>query len=151
MTIKPDQAREARKLLGWSLERLARSISLSEFDIARFEAGKIKMTFIGAAMIQRAFEINGIEFIDEPAGAKQSGRCTPAQVKAAREVVGLSQIALAVMIQVGDRSIAEFEAGRRDLPPGTKDYIKRALEAAGVEFVSGEPGVRLRKTGEHSD
>ena len=145
MTITPDQCKTARMILVWSLERLARSISLSEFDIARFEAGKIEMTFIGAAMIQRSLEINGIEFVDESPGAKLSGRCTPAQVKAAREAIGLSQIALAGIIQVGDRSMVEFEAGRRDLPTEIKGHVKRTFEAAGVEFILDEPGVRLKK------
>ena len=137
MTITPIQCETARKLLGWSATFLARKVHLSELDIARFEAGKIEMSFIGAAMIQRALEIDGMEFIDRPPGAKLSGRCTPTQLKTAREVVGLSQVALSVMIQVGDRSIAEFEAGRRDLPVDIKDHVKRFFEAAGLDFVPG--------------
>jgi ribosome-binding protein aMBF1 (putative translation factor) len=144
MTISPDQCKTARQLLGLSLEELANSVKLSEFDVARFESGRIHMTFIGAAIIQRALEINGIEFVDAPPGAKLSGRCTPAQFKAAREALGISQLALAVMTQVGDRSIGEFEAGRRDLPADVKDHVKRAFEAAGVEFVPGTPGIRMK-------
>jgi transcriptional regulator with XRE-family HTH domain len=70
------------------------------------------------------------------------------QVKAARELIGLSQLALAVQLQFGLRAVAEFEAGKQTLPRATLDALRRALEAAGVEFIAqaGDgPGVRLRK------
>jgi ribosome-binding protein aMBF1 (putative translation factor) len=68
MTITPEQCRTARKLLGWSLEELAHKVRLSALDIARFEAGKTAMSFIGAAIIRRAFEIAGIEFVSGEPG-----------------------------------------------------------------------------------
>ena len=40
------------------------------------------------------------------------------------------------------RTVTSFEAGRR-LIPATVSGIRRALEAAGVEFLEGD-GVRLR-------
>jgi transcriptional regulator with XRE-family HTH domain len=37
---------------------------------------------------------------------------TGAQLKAARELIGLSQLALAVQFQMGHREVANFEAGK---------------------------------------
>jgi ribosome-binding protein aMBF1 (putative translation factor) len=65
VTITPEQCKIARKLLGWSLEVLAHRVRLSEFDIARFEAGKPGMSFIGTAMIRRALEQTGVEFAED--------------------------------------------------------------------------------------
>jgi ribosome-binding protein aMBF1 (putative translation factor) len=64
MTITPEQCKSARKLLGWSPQDLAHKVRLSELDIARFEGGKTCMSFIGTAIIRRALEIAGIEFVD---------------------------------------------------------------------------------------
>ena len=35
---------------------------MSEIDIARFEAGKPRMSFIGTALIRKALETAGVEF-----------------------------------------------------------------------------------------
>ena len=70
---------------------------------------------------------------------------TAAQLKAARELIGLSQLALAVQMQIGRRAIAEFEAGEATLAAEALGALRRALEAAGVEFLDREPYARLRK------
>jgi hypothetical protein len=69
---------------------------------------------------------------------------TGAQLRAARGLVGLSEPALAVMIQFGERAVVEFEAGTPTLPGDTLDYLRRAFEASGVEFVRHGSGARLR-------
>jgi len=69
---------------------------------------------------------------------------TGAQLRAARELVGLSQPALAVMIQFGERAIIDYEAGKRTLPKHIVEYLRYALEASGVEFIRDRPGARLR-------
>jgi hypothetical protein len=74
MTITPAQCKAARKLLGWSLEVFANKVRMSEIDIARFEAGKLGVPMIGSAMIRRALDQAGIEFIDEPPGARLRAR-----------------------------------------------------------------------------
>jgi transcriptional regulator with XRE-family HTH domain len=72
---------------------------------------------------------------------------TGPQLKAARELIGLSQLSLAVQFQLGLRSVIEFEGGRKSLPRQTLHHLERALEATGLEFTGGgEPGVKLRKT-----
>jgi transcriptional regulator with XRE-family HTH domain len=69
---------------------------------------------------------------------------TGAQVKAARQLLGWSQEDLADEAGLSTTAIAIFEAD--DGPPSvqTPHMIRLALEDAGVEFVEGEPGVKLK-------
>jgi transcriptional regulator with XRE-family HTH domain len=69
---------------------------------------------------------------------------TGAQLCAARELIGLSQTALAVIVQCGADRIASFEAGESSFDPRILAGLRQALEAAGVEFIDGEPCVRLK-------
>jgi transcriptional regulator with XRE-family HTH domain len=74
---------------------------------------------------------------------------TPAQCRAARALIGLSQEDAALAAGVGIQTLIAFENGKRQPYARTLDAIRAALEAAGVIFVpsNGEgPGVRLRKT-----
>jgi DNA-binding XRE family transcriptional regulator len=71
-----------------------------------------------------------------------------AQCRAARAMVEMSRDSLAAAAKVASRTIADFEAGKREPIHATKAAIRAALEAAGVEFIAengGGPGVRLRK------
>jgi DNA-binding XRE family transcriptional regulator len=70
MTITSEQCKEARRLLGWTMSDLAFAVKLSEMDIARFEAGKPNMSFIGALLIHRALERAGVEFVAAPPSVK---------------------------------------------------------------------------------
>jgi transcriptional regulator with XRE-family HTH domain len=70
---------------------------------------------------------------------------TSAQVKEARKLLGWTQIGLAVRAPVSYVRFMKYENGRLPLGRETIDAIQRALEAAGVEFIAGEPGVKLRK------
>jgi DNA-binding transcriptional regulator YiaG len=77
-----------------------------------------------------------------------SGMITPAQCRAARGLVDLSQQQLADAAKVGVVTVRQFEAGAAQPRNATAEVIQRALESAGVIFVeeNGEgPGVRLRK------
>ena len=58
------------------------------------------------------------------------------QLNAARELIGLSQSALAVQFQMGQREVANFEAGKA-LPGKILRHLERALETAGFEFTNG--------------
>ena len=69
---------------------------------------------------------------------------TGAQLKAARELVELSQSALAVILGCGTAEIASFEVGVGSIDRGRLAHLTRAFEAAGVEFSTGESGARLR-------
>ncbi|MBO1073369.1 helix-turn-helix transcriptional regulator [Roseomonas sp. 1311] len=72
----------------------------------------------------------------------------PAQVRAARGLLGWSQDQLAAASGVPKRTVARLELGEGTPQRRTLAAIRTALEAAGVIFVeeNGEgPGVRLRK------
>ena len=73
---------------------------------------------------------------------------TPAQCRAARSLVDMTQIDLANAASVTKNVIIDFEKGRRVPTRNNLAAIQRVLEAAGVEFIyedGGGPGVRLRK------
>lgn len=75
---------------------------------------------------------------------------TPAQSRAARGLVDLSQEKLAEAAHLGLSTIRGFEAGRRVPTHNNLAAIRAALESAGVEFIpenGGGAGVRLRKPG----
>jgi transcriptional regulator with XRE-family HTH domain len=66
--------------------------------------------------------------------------------RAARKLLGMSQEVLANVSRVSRTTILAFE-NRHKLPRYNKlEAIRRALEAAGIEFTNGgEPGVKLRR------
>jgi ribosome-binding protein aMBF1 (putative translation factor) len=70
MTMTGEQCKIARKLLGWSLEELAQKVKMSEMDVARFEAGMLRVPTIGSAMIGRVLEQAGVEFVGDPLSAR---------------------------------------------------------------------------------
>ena len=75
---------------------------------------------------------------------------TPAQIRAARAMVGWSREDLAKKSGVSAPALRDFEKteGGSDPRQGTVQKWQRALEAAGVQFIDadevGGPGVRLR-------
>jgi transcriptional regulator with XRE-family HTH domain len=75
---------------------------------------------------------------------------TPAQLRAARALLGWSREDLAAKSGVGAETIKNFELRGSDPKLGTVQKWRRALEAAGVKFIDGDeqdgPGVRLRGT-----
>jgi len=73
---------------------------------------------------------------------------TPAQVRAARAMLQISRQDLSKGAKVAERTISDFETGRRNPIPATLTAIKTALEVAGVIFIeeNGDgPGVRLKR------
>jgi transcriptional regulator with XRE-family HTH domain len=74
-------------------------------------------------------------------------RMTPAQCRAGRALINLSQQQLADAAGVGVVTVRQFETGAAEPRRSTLDVLRRALEAAGVLFVDQNgagPGVRLR-------
>lgn len=73
---------------------------------------------------------------------------TSAQCRAARALINWSQQELAEHSKIGNATIRNFESGKSSPQHATLDVLRRALEAAGVEFIpeNGDgAGVRLRK------
>lgn len=68
---------------------------------------------------------------------------TPAQCRAARSLLDMTQDRLAALSRVSKRTVVSFEAGNTKPVPVTLDAVRRALEAAGVEFIQG--GAKLRE------
>ncbi|SDR52627.1 Helix-turn-helix [Rhizobiales bacterium GAS113] len=72
----------------------------------------------------------------------------PAQVRMARAALNWSLNQLATAAGIHRNTISNFETGKYAGDPAKLAAIRRALEAAGVEFTNGaQPGVRLKGPG----
>ena len=72
---------------------------------------------------------------------------TPAQIRAARALLGWTQADLAAKADISTTAINSIERGKADPKLSTVNAIRRALENGGVEFTDGDrPGVRLRES-----
>jgi transcriptional regulator with XRE-family HTH domain len=70
---------------------------------------------------------------------------TPVQIKMARAAVGWGVRELAKKAGITANTVTRIENGS-DAKQSTIEAIRRALEAAGVEFTNGDaPGEKLRK------
>ena len=69
---------------------------------------------------------------------------TPAQCRAARAVIDMTQAELTGHAVVSMSSITDYETGVGMPEPRDLEEIQSALEWAGVEFTKGNPGVRRR-------
>ena len=82
------------------------------------------------------------------ASAQAGWMITREQCRAARGLLGWSQADLAEAALIGTVTVRQFETGAHEPRRLTLHAIRRAFEAAGVEFIDengGGPGVRLRK------
>lgn len=69
---------------------------------------------------------------------------TPAQCRAGRALLDMTQPMLAAAAGLGLSTVVDFEKSRRTVSEESQAAIRRALESAGVEFTNGnQPGVRL--------
>jgi predicted transcriptional regulator len=68
----------------------------------------------------------------------------PHQIRAARALLGMSQVDLANRAGISATALVNIETGASDPKTSTLAAIIAALEAAGVEFINGD-GVRLPK------
>lgn len=64
----------------------------------------------------------------------------PAQIRAARALIGWKQTDLAIAAEVSEMSIKNIESGKTDPRSSTLQAIQGALEKAGVVFM--DPGVQ---------
>jgi transcriptional regulator with XRE-family HTH domain len=75
---------------------------------------------------------------------------SPAQIRAARALLGISAQQLARLADVGSATVQRYEAGggAQQRARDTLAKIQRALEREGVEFIGdpeASPGVRLKR------
>jgi ribosome-binding protein aMBF1 (putative translation factor) len=67
-----------------------------------------------------------------------------AQIKMARDLLGWSRDRLAPKVGMCANRLRKLEIGLRPVSEDEVRAISAALEAAGVAFTDGEPGVKLR-------
>ena len=75
---------------------------------------------------------------------------TPAQCRAARALVDLTQPGLAEGAAIGLSTVVDFERSRRAVSPEAIGAMREALERCGIAFIEpngGGPGVRLKLAG----
>ena len=77
-------------------------------------------------------------------GSRFSSSLSPEQCRGARAMLAISAAGLAASAQVARPTITRFETGRSIPWPSNLAAIRRALEAAGIEFLA-HNGVRLRR------
>jgi DNA-binding transcriptional regulator YiaG len=73
---------------------------------------------------------------------------TPAQCRAARALLGITQSQLARAANLGLSTVVDFEKERRLVSDEAASAIRVALQRAGIEFTDGNgggEGLRLRK------
>ena len=66
--ITPEQSRAARGLLAWSQQDLAHEAGVGIVTVHQLEAGTSQPRRATLDVIRRAFERQGVEFIDENGG-----------------------------------------------------------------------------------
>jgi transcriptional regulator with XRE-family HTH domain len=88
--------------------------------------------------------------LSEKSSPSQADVLTPAQLRAARALLGWSREDLAAKSGVGAETVKNFELRGSDPKLGTVQKWRRALELAGVLFIDPDDengsGVRLRGT-----
>ena len=78
-----------------------------------------------------AFVLRSTKFVDA---------VTPAQCRAARALLNITQTQLAESALVGLSTVVDFEKERRQVSSTAVDKICLALERAGIDFLSGNAG-----------
>ena len=84
----------------------------------------------------------------ESLSTKNVDTMMPAQCRAARSLLGMTQSQLATAAKLGLSTVVDFERDRRPVSQEVAIALRKALERAGVDFIDengGGPGVRLRK------
>jgi transcriptional regulator with XRE-family HTH domain len=139
--VTPQRVNQARFLLGWSTEQLARASGLSAAQIAAYEAGGW-IHPLQLASVSKALAAQGIEFPDGAPVLKHRRQIvlTAEQCRAARLLLGWSQRRLAAECGIPAGAITLFEKSgsispAKDQPQADRlATIRTAFEAAGIDF-----------------
>ncbi len=152
--VTPERVDQARFLLGWPVDQLARASALSPTLISAYEAGgrihSVQLASIRKALLWQEVEFEaGRPVLTEPASREP---LNAEQCRAARKTLGWSQRRLSAECGLPVAAITVFE--RSGSISASTDQaraerlagVRQLFEAAGVEFREGNsPGVRLRK------
>jgi transcriptional regulator with XRE-family HTH domain len=147
MTLTAQQVKAARELLGWTRAKLSAESGVGVATIVIFENGLHPPQAGTVATLKRALEAAGLEFTNEGEPRlrlRKTKTLTGQQVKSARRLLGWTQDKLAAETRVNLPAIGHFETCKRRPSVLIVSVIQRALEDAGIEFVEGESGVRLK-------
>ena len=139
----------ARLLLGWEAVKAAEHAGVSPSQIIEAENGLRGVPARIVEQISRALESEGISFTAEgPCLSADDNkvdlaRITPRQLRAARALIGQERIEVARRLAMTRETIrkAESDASAR---PALIVRLRAYFEAAGVEFMGDDAGVRLR-------
>jgi transcriptional regulator with XRE-family HTH domain len=120
MTITGQQVKAARALLGWTQDRLAGETGVSASTVGTFESGKRRLAAPSIAMIQRALEVEGVEFVEgelareDQKAVAMSNKPTKTKeelaslitewLKSRPECAGVTDVAMAPMVRISDDS-----------------------------------------------
>ncbi len=149
--MTPDQVKAARLFLGWSMSRLGMRSGTSVHTVRIFEqTGRVAAMYgrtdqvDAVAAIRATLEMAGIEFFDAAhAGSThaETRPMTPDQLRAARALLGWSQIQLGLRSDTTRYVVKKFELTgqvasvlRRPDLTDPLAAIRATLEAAGIEF-----------------
>jgi transcriptional regulator with XRE-family HTH domain len=142
MTITGAQIIIARGLLGWSRAKLAVESNVDAYIIAGFENATRPLSDTAIDQLRQALEAAGVIFMMSKSGvtlATEVGMpITGAQLKAAHELLGWSQIKLTLASGIDGGAIGRFETGERLPPRSVGIALSRTLKSAGVIFCRGE-------------
>jgi ribosome-binding protein aMBF1 (putative translation factor) len=153
MTITARQIMIARGLLGWSRTKLAIESNVGAYIIAGLENAARPVSDTAIDQLRLALEAGGAVFmVGSKSGVEIATEAamtiTGAQVKAARELLGWSQIKLTLASGIDIGAIRRFETSKRLPPRSVSTALGRTLKSAGVIFTAENgdgPGVTLRK------
>lgn len=115
----------------------------------RYPFTKVNLTFTSMP-VNSKITLSVIFIAQRDSAMLQAVMITPAQIRAARALIGWKQTDLASASGVSEMSIKNIERGATDPRVSTLQALQEALEGAGVVFldnghmVAGGPGVRLR-------
>jgi DNA-binding transcriptional regulator YiaG len=111
-------------------------------------ACKDRLNGSGAQAIASSGSTKNVYPVSELMSTKIVDTITPAQSRAARALLEITQSELADAANLGLSTVVDFEKKRRQVSALAIQAIRDALAASGVEFIDengGGPGVRLRK------
>jgi transcriptional regulator with XRE-family HTH domain len=142
MTITAAQLKTARQLLGWSQDDVAAACGAAR-PVSDTAIDQLRLALEAGGAIFMVGSKSGVELATEAAMT-----VTGAQVKAARDLLGWSQIKLTLASGIDGGAIRRFETGKRLPPRAVGLTLSRTLKSAGVIFTAENgdgPGVKLRK------